>query len=213
MRTQNVTGKFITFEGGEGTGKSTQVRRLATRLEAFGYEVVQTREPGGSSGAEEIRALLVNGEAERWTAMSEALLHFAARADHLAEVIRPALARGAWVLCDRFSDSSMAYQGYGQALGREAIDTLCNLVIGDTRPDLTYILDLPVDKGLARALARGEGEDRYEKMGHSFHEKLRQAFLDIAADAPARCVLIDAAASIDEVDEAIWSTATARFEL
>jgi dTMP kinase len=145
--------------------------------------------------------------------MTEALLHFAARADHLAEVIRPALAEGKWVLCDRFSDSSVAYQGYGQGLDLDAISTLSTLVIGDTQPDLTYILDLPVDKGLARAQARGEGEDRYEKMGHPFHEKLRQAFLDIATREPGRCTLIDATASIDEVAEAVWSKAATRFDL
>lgn len=213
MGTQNVTGKFITFEGGEGAGKSTQVRRLAARLETLGHNVVQTREPGGSPGAEEIRSLLVNGAGDRWTVMTEALLHFAARADHLAQVIRPALANGTWVLCDRFSDSSIAYQGYGQGLDLDAISTLSTLVIGDTQPDLTYILDLPVDKGLARAQARGEGEDRYEKMGHSFHEKLRQAFLDIAEREPGRCALIDATASMDEVAEAIWRKAATRFDL
>ncbi|MBL4864144.1 MAG: dTMP kinase [Rhodobiaceae bacterium] len=213
MGTQVKTGHFITFEGGEGAGKSTQIRRLAERLEALGCDVVQTREPGGSPGAEEIRSLLVNGPSDRWTGITEALLHFAARADHLAQVIRPALERGAWVLCDRFADSSMAYQGYAQGLGGDTIATLSTLVIGDTQPDLTYILDLPVADGLTRAGARGEGEDRYEKMGQAFHETLRQAFLDIADREPERCVLIDGAANIDAVAEAIWRQAADCFDL
>jgi len=213
MGTQVNTGHFITFEGGEGAGKSTQVRRLAERLDALDYEVVQTREPGGSPGAEEIRSLLVNGPSDRWTGITEVLLHFAARADHLAQVIRPALERGAWVLSDRFADSSMAYQGYAQKLGRDTIAKLSTLVIGDTQPDLTYILDLPVADGLARAGARGEGEDRYEKMGHAFHETLRQAFLDIAAREPERCALIDATASVEDVADMIWRRAADRFAL
>jgi dTMP kinase len=208
-----AAGRFITFEGGEGAGKSTQIHRLADRLEASGLTVLKTREPGGSPGAEEIRSLLVNGEANRWTGMTEVLLHFAARADHLARVIRPALATGTWVLCDRFVDSSMAYQGVAQGLGRETIANLTTLVVGETMPDLTLILDLPVTEGLARAGGRGEGEDRYEKMGTAFHDSLRQAFLSIAAEAPARCSVIDATADIEAVSQDIWAEAAKHFSL
>jgi len=208
-----TSGRFITFEGGEGAGKSTQIRRLADTLEASGLKVLQTREPGGSPGAEEIRSLLVTGEGDRWTGMTEVLLHFAARADHLVRVIRPALAEGTWVLCDRFVDSSMAYQGVAQALGRDVITELTDLVVGETMPDLTLILDLPVESGLARAGDRGEGEDRYEKMGAAFHDTLRQAFLSIAADAPTRCRVIDATADIETVSQAIWAETAKRFSL
>lgn len=206
-------GRFITFEGGEGAGKSTQIRLLSDALEKAGYAVLQTREPGGSPGAEEIRALLVTGDGDRWTGMTEVLLHFAARADHLERVVRPALSEGKWVLCDRFVDSSMAYQGVAQSLGKDVIRDLTNLVVSTTMPDLTLILDLPVTDGLARAGARGEGEDRYEKMGQTFHETLRQAFLDIATDAPDRCKVIDATADINAVQQAIWTATTKRFDL
>ncbi len=206
-------GRFITFEGGEGAGKSTQIRLLSETLEKAGHAVLQTREPGGSPGAEEIRSLLVTGDGDRWTGMTEVLLHFAARADHLERVVRPALSEGKWVLCDRFVDSSMAYQGVAQALGKDVIRDLTNLVVAATMPDLTLILDLPVADGLARAGARGEGEDRYEKMGQAFHETLRQAFLDIATDAPGRCKVIDATGDINAVQQAIWTATTKRFHL
>jgi dTMP kinase len=187
-----VRGKFITLEGGEGAGKSTQQRRLAGWLRDSGLEVVETREPGGSSGAEEIRRLLVTGAAGRWDPMTELLLIFAARRDHLRQTIEPALARGAWVVCDRFVDSTMAYQGYAQGLGREAVETVQLLVTGNLRPDLTLILDLPVELGLARARSRAGSEDRYEKMDADFHAHLYDAFHDIAAREPARCLLVDA---------------------
>lgn len=206
-------GRFITFEGGEGAGKSTQIRLLSEALEKAGHAVLQTREPGGSPGAEEIRSLLVTGDGDRWTGMTEVLLHFAARADHLERVVRPALSEGKWVLCDRFVDSSMAYQGVAQAMGKDVIRDLTNLVVSTTMPDLTLILDLPVADGLARAGARGEGEDRYEKMGQAFHETLRQAFLDIATDAPGRCKVIDATADINAVQQAIWTATTKCFDL
>lgn len=207
------TGLFITFEGGEGAGKSTQVRRLAAALEAQGRQVLQTREPGGSKGAEQIRTLLVTGASDRWSGMTEALLNFAARSDHLARIIRPALQRGDIVLCDRFADSTMAYQGYAQGVGAAAISALTDIVVEDTRPDLTLIMDLPVEAGLARAAARGEGEDRYEKMGQAFHETLRAAFLDIAARAPKRCVVIDATGSEEAIAEQIMAAIKARFQL
>lgn len=193
---ERTRGRFITLEGGEGAGKSTQQRRLAAWLRESGLEVTETREPGGSPGAEDIRALLVTGATGRWDALTEALLHFAARRDHLLKTVEPALESGAWVVCDRFADSTMAYQGYGHGLGRETVAALYDLVVGDFRPDLTLVLDLPVAEGLRRAGARNGaepgGEDRYEQMDLGFHERLRAGFHDIVAREPARCLLIDA---------------------
>lgn len=210
MDGETERGRFITFEGGEGGGKSTQVKNLAARLRAAGEDVLETREPGGSPGAEEIRGLLVNGAPERWDAMSELLLHFAARRAHLRETVVPALADGRWVLCDRFADSTMAYQGYGHGLGREPVLALYDLVVGGRRPDVTIILDLPVDEGLTRAAARSGGGDRYERMDRAFHERLRDGFLDIAKREPERCVLIDATRSIDAVASAVWDSVSDR---
>ena len=184
--------RFITLEGGEGAGKSTQARRLAAALRGAGLDIIETREPGGSPGAEEIRRLLTAGEPARWSPMAETLLHFAARADHVRRTIRPALAAGRWVCCDRFADSTMAYQGYGHGIDRDFIARLAVAVLGDLRPDLTLIFDLPVEQGLARAAARSGHEDRYEKMDRNFHEALRRGFLDIAGQDPQRCVVIDA---------------------
>jgi dTMP kinase len=184
--------RFITLEGGEGAGKSTQARRLAAALRGAGLDIIETREPGGSPGAEEIRRLLTAGEPARWSPMAETLLHFAARADHVRRTIRPALAAGRWVCCDRFADSTMAYQGYGHGIDRDFIAGLAGAVLGDLRPDLTLIFDLPVEQGLARAAARSGHEDRYEKMDRNFHEALRRGFLDIAGQDPQRCVVIDA---------------------
>lgn len=197
--------RLITLEGGEGAGKSTHVRRLGEAMRAAGQSVVLTREPGGSPGAEQIRSLLVGGAINRWEPMTEALLHYAARRDHVERTIRPALAAGAWVLCDRFADSTMAYQGYGQGLPRDRIERLHRIVLGEFAPALTLILDLPVEEGLIRARARGgaAGEDRYERMGPGFHERLRAGFLDIAVREPARCVIIDAGRPVEEVAAAI----------
>ena len=192
-------GRFITFEGGEGAGKSTQLRLLADALAASGIDVVATREPGGSPGAEEIRKLLVTGEPGRWDAETEALLHFAARRDHLTRTVWPALERDAWVLSDRFADSTMAYQGYGQGLGRERVADLYRLVVGDFAPDLTLIIDVPAERGLERANTRAGNEARYERMGGAFHARLREAFLDIARSEPRRCVVIDGSGSVDDV--------------
>ncbi len=205
-------GLFITFEGGEGTGKSTQTRRLAGRLQSEGRDVVLTREPGGAPAAEDIRKLLVTGEPERWSVTAEALLNCAARDAHLSQTIRPALARGAVVVCDRFMDSTRAYQGIAGGLDLKLIDDLEAAVVGKTRPDLTLVFDLDPELGLARAKGRaGEGvEDRYEKKGLAFHQRLREAFLAIAAGDPERCVVIDTAASVDDVAAAVWTAVAPR---
>jgi dTMP kinase len=193
-------GRFITFEGGEGTGKSTQIRRLADRLQDLGVEVVVTREPGGSPGAEALRQLLLVGESDRWSPISETLLMYAARADHLERTIRPALDRGAVVLCDRFFDSTRAYQGAGGGAPMSLIAELEAAVVGETRPDLTLVFDAPVELGLSRAEARNAGEARFEGKGLAFHQRLRAAFLAIAAAEPRRCLVIDAAPPIEEVE-------------
>ena len=205
-------GPFISFEGGDGAGKSTQIRRLAARLEKAGHEVVTTREPGGSAGAEAIRMLLVSGAAERWSPMTEALLMFAARRDHLEKTINPARARGAAVLTDRFADSSMAYQGIAGALGEDKVAALYRLVVGEDGPDLAIILDAPVEIGLSRADARG-GENRFEAKGADYHEKVRQAFLAIAAKEPDRCVVIDAAREPDAIEADIAAAVRQRLGL
>jgi dTMP kinase len=191
-------GKFITFEGGEGAGKSTQIKRLAEALENAGNAVTVTREPGGSPGAEIIRGILLDPDNE-WDATTETLLHFAARADHYTTRIAPALKRGDWVLCDRFADSTRAYQGYGLGLDMAAIDMLYELTLGDFAPDLTLVLDLPVETGMARMLARAGDPDRYEQMDMEFHERLRAGFLEIARTEPDRCAVITASADIDTV--------------
>jgi len=204
-------GRFISFEGGEGAGKSTQVRRLAERLRARGGEVVTTREPGGSPGAEAIRALLVDGPVERWSPISETLLMYAARRDHIERVIAPALARGAWVVCDRFFDSTRAYQGAAGGAPAGLLRALEADVVDGFVPDLTLILDLPVDVGLGRAAGRGQGEGRFETKGAAFHERLRAAFVQLAADEPERCRLVDANADMDAVAERIAAAVDARW--
>ncbi|UCH73029.1 MAG: dTMP kinase [Rhodospirillales bacterium] len=208
---QRRRGRFVTLEGGEGAGKSTQLRRLAAWLRSIVGDVVETREPGGSAGAEQIRGLLVAGDIERWDPLTEALLHFAARRDHLVKTILPALARGAWVLSDRFADSTMAYQGYGHGVDRASLAELYRICVGTMRPDLTIILDLPVATGLARASGRGAGEDRYERMDLAFHERLRDGFNEIARNEPERCVVIDATLDEDAVHAAIVATVAERF--
>jgi dTMP kinase len=206
-------GWFITFEGGEGGGKSTQARTLAARLRSLGREVVTTREPGGSPGAEDIRNLLVNGEPERWSPITETLLMYAARRDHLERVIRPGLERGAVVLCDRFADSTRAYQGAAGGAPAGLIADLERDVLQGTTPDLTLILDLSEEEGLKRAHGRGGAEARFEGKGAEFHRRLRQAFLDIAKAEPDRCVVIDAAHPQDAVAEDIWSAVSGRLGL
>ncbi|MEX2296055.1 MAG: dTMP kinase [Dongiaceae bacterium] len=203
-------GQFITFEGGEGAGKSTQALRLGAWLNARNIDVLLTREPGGSPGAEAVRQLLVTGDAGRWNPLTETLLHFAARHDHVLRSIEPALAAGRWVACDRFVDSTIAYQGYGLGVDRAFIAMLEKSVLGDLRPDLTLILDLPVETGLARAAFRRGGEDRYETMDADFHARLRHGFHEIAARDPERCVLIDAAEDVDAVHRRVVAAVETR---
>jgi len=194
-----MTGRFVSLEGGEGTGKSTQLRLLAAHLRGRGLEVVETREPGGTPGAEAIRALLVQGDAGRWSPTVEALLMNAARADHVERLIRPALARGAWVLSDRYADSTLVYQGVAGALDEAALRTLHGFATGGLWPDVTLILDLPEAEGLARAAARAGGEGRFEAKGAAYHAAVRAGFRARAAAEPARCRLIDASGSPDAV--------------
>lgn len=209
-----MQGHFITFEGGEGAGKSTQASMLADRLKAFGINVHLTREPGGSPGAEVIRHVLLSGAAKALGAEAEAMLFAAAREDHVVNTIAPALARGLWVISDRFADSTRVYQGVLGDVDARLIRRLENLTIGDTRPDLTIILDLPAEEGLARAGARrGKvSADRFESETLEFHQKLRDAYRQLAAEEPERCVLIDASVSRDAVGKAIWGVIEARFD-
>jgi dTMP kinase len=204
-------GKFITFEGGEGAGKSTQVARLVERLRARDIEVQRTREPGGSTGAEEIRAIALNGDVGRWSPLTETLLMFAARSDHLEKTIRPALEAGRWVVCDRFADSSRAYQGAGGGAPEAFIESLDATIVGETQPDLTLVFDLPVEVGLERAFGRGLFETRFESKGVAFHERLRARFLEIARNNPARCVVIDAVGDVDAVEARVWAAVEARW--
>jgi len=203
-------GKFITFEGGEGAGKSTQVRLLADSLRQLGHKVIETREPGGSPGAEAIRELLVNGGTDRWSGTSESLLNYAARRDHIDRTIIPALEEGAWVICDRFADSTMAYQGYGHELGAEWVSDLHMLVLGDFKPDLTIVFDIAPEQGLKRANSRSDTEDRYERMETSFHDRLRVGFLAIASNEPDRCVVLDASGTIDDIHAQILASVQER---
>jgi dTMP kinase len=209
-----MRGKFITFEGGEGTGKSTQAAMLARRLESYGLTVQLTREPGGSPGAEIIRHVLLTGAAKPLGADVEAMLFAAARDDHVQCTILPALRSGTWVVCDRFADSTRVYQGILGQVDQKLINVLERISVGELAPDLTVILDLPVEVGLERAkLRRGTAQaDRFEGEGVEFHEKLRSAYLAIAAREPDRCVVIDASAAEDVVANAIWQTVQSRLE-
>ena len=199
-----MAGRFVTLEGGEGTGKSTQAGLLVEYLSReCGIDTLASREPGGSPGAEQIRELLVSGDVGRWGPMTEVMLHYAARREHMVETVFPALKAGRWVVCDRFADSTMAYQGYGHGLDREVIKRVHRLVLGGFAPDLTLMFDLPAAEGLKRAAGRAGGtaaaEDRYERMGTAFHERLRQGFLDIAEREPRRCLVIDASQPVEAV--------------
>ncbi len=207
------SGYFITFEGGDGSGKSTQLKYLGDTLEINGIEMVSTREPGGAPGAEEIRELLVSGSTVKWTPKTELLLHYGARMDHVDVIVRPALEAGKWVISDRFHDSSMAYQGFGHELGSNLIDELHALVLGEFRPDLTFILDLPVELALKRTKQRDGEEDRYEQMGLAFHERIRLGFHEIARREPARCILVDASKNVNAVYSDVLETINKRLEL
>ena len=217
--------RFITFEGGEGVGKSTQAERLAAGLQARGISCLVTREPGGSPFAERVRELLLDQTAATRTPLAEALLFYAARADHLAATIRPALAQGTWVLCDRFSDSTRAYQGAASGVDRELLSRLERMVIGSTRPDLTIILDLDPAVGLARAAERHAtgnagktaprdafARDPFESKSRAFHDRLRKAFLEIAEAEPQRCAVVAADAPVDAIEAEIWTHVTERLK-
>jgi dTMP kinase len=206
------SGRFITFEGGEGSGKSTQARLLADALQQRGIDGVLTREPGGSPFAEQVRSLILDPETHPHSALSEALLFYAARADHLEKVIRPALVAGRWVICDRFSDSTRVYQVEAGGLPLDVYKAFELIVVKLTYPDLTFILDLPAEVGLSRATTRrlaraiaGEDADAYEKRDTAFHERLRQGFLAIARSEPHRCHLLDAAAPVEAVAAEVWT--------
>ena len=196
-------GRFITIEGGEGAGKSTQTRLLLAALERAGIPAQGTREPGGSPNAETIRQLLLEGDGERWDAVGETLLFMAARHDHVTRLIEPSLAQGIWVVSDRFADSTLAYQGYGKGLSLADLASLRHFALGAFAPELTLILDLPVEVGLARAAARGAATDRFESLDPAFHERSRQGFRQIAAQDAARCVVIDASADPQAVHHAV----------
>ena len=208
-----MKGHFISLEGGDGSGKSTQIKRLVAALKKHGIASLATREPGGSKGAEEIRKLVLTGAPGRWDALTETLLMFAARHDNVETAIKPALASGKWVVCDRFTDSTYAYQGAGGGLARETIRRMETLVLNDFRPDLTLILDVPVALGLSRTGGRAHKESRFERKGTQFHERLREAYLQIARRDPHRCVVIDAAEGEDAVAAAIWNTIAKRYKL
>ncbi|MEM7618917.1 MAG: dTMP kinase [Pseudomonadota bacterium] len=209
-------GKFITFEGGEGAGKTTQMAHLARRLENAGVDVRQTREPGGSPRAEQIREVLLKGVGKSLGSMAETLLFFAAREDHLEKTIRPFLRAGGWVISDRFTDSTRAYQGAVGGVSEEVLDYLEDIIVGSTRPYYTIILDIPAKEGLARAAARRQKDevpDRFEAMDIDFHNKLRQAFLKIATKEPERCVVINANATEAHVADEIWKSVKQRFSI
>jgi len=203
----SARGRFITLEGGEGAGKSTQAVRLAEALAASGIAVVRTREPGGAAGADILRELLLSGRHD-WSPLAEVMLHFAARAEHVARTIEPALAAGSWVVCDRYYDSTMVYQGWGLGADRAAIATLSGLM--GLVPDLTVVLDVAVGTTERRLSARGLAADRYEKLGASFFTRVREGFRAVAAAEPERCVMLSGEASPDTVAADIWSAVTQR---
>lgn len=204
--------RLITLEGGEGVGKSTLAAGLQAAIEGAGQRVVRTREPGGSPGADEIRNLIVSGAGDRWSGLTETLLLTAARNDHLERTIRPALACGDWVVCDRFIDSTFAYQVAARGLPRATFEAV-NAVLRAPSPDLTLVLDLDVTVGLSRALGRAGGEARFEALDEAFHQKVRQAFLQLAAEQPHRCIVIDAALPPDQVLRASAAAITQRLGL
>ena len=194
---------FITFEGGDGSGKSTQVNLLKDYLENLNFETIKTREPGGTPSAEILRDLLTTGEVEKWTPMSEALLMWASRYEHLIQVIEPALNSGKNVICDRFYDSTYAYQGVAHNLGIDKMEKLKKIIIGDIEPDITFVLDIDPKVGLKRSLDRSNQENRFESYNIDFHNKIRSAFLEIAKKNKNRCVVVDASLNEQEINNLI----------
>ncbi len=209
-----MRGRFITFEGGEGTGKSTQASLLAERLRGYGLGVVVTREPGGSPGAEAIRHVVLAGAAQPLGSHAEAILFAAARDDHLSQLIRPALEAGRWVICDRFADSTRIYQGVLGNVDPRVISSLERITVGDTKPDVTVILDAPAELGLGRASGRrgDSGTDRFEGETLEFHNKLREAYRELAERESDRCVLIDASGEAQAVADAVWAVVNRRLD-
>jgi dTMP kinase len=207
----NKKSRFITFEGGEGSGKTTQIAILHRTLVQLGIDVVLYREPGGTQGAEEIRHLILKGDGNRWTAKAEALLMSASRAELVEKCILPHLEKGTWVLCDRFTDSTLAYQGYGHGLCFETMEWLNNFTVGNLEPDLTFIFQLPPELGLGRTIQRKEGEDRYERFDLKFHFKVAEGYKEILKRKPERCVAIDALLEIDEISQLIFNEIKNRF--
>lgn len=211
-------GRFIAFEGGEGSGKTTQIKILERHLSSYGVPILITREPGGSDGGEDIRKLLKKGDKGRWDGISEALLLYAARHDHVEKTIKPALAQGTWVLCDRFSDSSFAYQGFGRELGLETLEKLHALALGDFFPDLTFIFDIPAKDSYERVLKRqrrrpGHAHDRFDNMEMHFHERVYKGYQEIAKKYAHRCMVVPANVSIDSVQEKILQGLRDKFQL
>lgn len=212
-----MRGKFISFEGGEGCGKTTQLKRLVDALKKKKIDVVQTRETGGTPAAEMLRPIIQGGETDRWDAVSETLLFNAARRDHVRKLILPSLEAGKWVLSDRFFDSTTVYQGVAQGLSSEIIHGIRKLAIGDFKPDLTIVLDFDPAAGLQRAFtdARGRPEEntRFERKGLDFHIRIRMGYLDVAKSDPQRCKIIDARGSIDDVAARVWKVVAGEFKL
>lgn len=206
-------GRFITLEGGEGAGKSTQAAALCAWCERRGIKTLRTREPGGAPGAEEIRKLLVTGEAGKWDAVTEALLMNAARRDHVVRTIRPALARGEWVISDRFSDSTLVYQGAAGGVATDTLEALIAVAVEDTRPDLTLVLDIDPTAGLKRAGDRAGSETRFESKGAAFHARVAEGFRVLAEREPSRCVLIDARRPVEDVTRDILAAVSDRLSL
>lgn len=205
--------QFITFEGGEGSGKSTQINLLHNFLIEKGKDVVSTREPGGTPSAEIIRDLLTKGDADRWSPATEALLMWAARSEHVEKLIKPSLDKGKWVLCDRFYHSTYAYQGVGHNLGIENMRIIKKIIIGEITPNLTFILDIDPVNGIGRTKNRVSNEDRFEKMNLAFHNNLRKAFIQFAKKNPKRFIVIDAELSLEKISEIISSEVQTRFQL
>lgn len=211
----SAPGHFISFEGGEGCGKTTQLKLLVEKLQQRGLDVVRTRELGGTPGAEAVRPVVQSGDVGRWDALSEALLIFGARHDHAEKLIKPSIAAGKWVITDRFFDTTTVYQGYSGGLDLGVLHNIRRIALGEFAPELTLIFDIDPELGLKRAMAdaatRNEENTRFERKGLAFHQKVREGFLAIARDEPQRCIIIDAAGSIDEVQQRVWAAFARRY--